>query len=104
VRHADANSISLIEIMGLIGENCVPCQAAAEDPEGGGLAGSWWRFWASVSDSSLAPKRAEPRSCRQTTSPGTSAPPSLGFLRRFYWGITSVGGAIASWLREEGEL
>ena len=41
-------SISLIEIMGLIGENCTKCTEAAEDPNGGGLAGSWWRAWAKV--------------------------------------------------------
>lgn len=35
--------------MGLVGENCSECKEVAEDPEGGGLAGSWWRFWASVS-------------------------------------------------------
>ena len=42
-------SISSIEIMGLIGENCAKCTEAAEDPNGGGLAGSWWRAWAKVS-------------------------------------------------------
>lgn len=34
--------------MGLIGENCSACRAAAEDPNGGGLAGKWWRGWAKV--------------------------------------------------------
>lgn len=43
------NSISLITIMGLIGENCSQCTAAAEAEDGGGLAGSWWRGWARVS-------------------------------------------------------
>ena len=43
------SSISLIEIMGLIGDNCTPCQDAANDPNGGGLAGRWWRGWAAVS-------------------------------------------------------
>ncbi|KAJ2919178.1 hypothetical protein MD484_g1195, partial [Candolleomyces efflorescens] len=38
-----AFSISLITIMGLIGENCAKCVAAAEAEDGGGLAGSWWR-------------------------------------------------------------
>jgi len=47
-----AFSISLIEIMGLIGDNCGPCQRAADDPEGGGLAGSWWRGWARANDES----------------------------------------------------
>ncbi|WWD15794.1 hypothetical protein CI109_100218 [Kwoniella shandongensis] len=47
-----ALSISLIEIMGLIGENCTQCQAAANDPHGGGLAGSWWRAWARANDQS----------------------------------------------------
>jgi high-affinity nickel-transport protein len=41
-------SISLIEVMGLIGDNCSTCLAAANDTTGGGLAGSWWRFWAEV--------------------------------------------------------
>ncbi|WVF72327.1 hypothetical protein IAT40_007140 [Kwoniella sp. CBS 6097] len=47
-----ALSISLITIMGLIGENCARCTEAAEDPDGGGLAGSWWRGWAKANDQS----------------------------------------------------
>ncbi|KAK8869931.1 hypothetical protein IAR55_000499 [Kwoniella newhampshirensis] len=47
-----ALSIAIIEIMGLIGENCTSCQAAANDPEGGGLAGKWWRGWARANDQS----------------------------------------------------
>ncbi|THH03297.1 hypothetical protein EW145_g6371 [Phellinidium pouzarii] len=47
-----AFSISLIEFMGLIGERCRACQRAAEDPDGGGLAGSWWRGWAKANDDS----------------------------------------------------
>lgn len=39
-------------MMGLIGDNCQPCLRAANDPDGGGLAGSWWRFWASANDNS----------------------------------------------------
>lgn len=42
-------SISLITIMGLIGDNCTKCQEAAEAEDGGGLAGSWWRGWSNVS-------------------------------------------------------
>ena len=42
-------SVSLIEIMGLIGANCNRCEAAASAPGGGGLAGAWWRAWAVVS-------------------------------------------------------
>lgn len=38
--------------MGLIGDNCGPCQRAADDPDGGGLAGSWWRGWARANDKS----------------------------------------------------
>jgi len=34
--------------MGLIGDNCKSCQDAANDPDGGGLAGAWWRGWAKV--------------------------------------------------------
>jgi len=47
-----AFSISLITIMGLIGENCSKCRAAAEAEDGGGLAGSWWRGWAKANDNS----------------------------------------------------
>ena len=32
--------------MGLIGDNCVTCRAAAKNDKG--LAGGWWRFWAEV--------------------------------------------------------
>jgi high-affinity nickel-transport protein len=42
-------SISIIEIMGLIGEKCQSCKEAAEAEDGGGLAGSWWRAWGYVS-------------------------------------------------------
>ena len=44
-----AFTISLITIMGLIGENCWMCIEAAEAEDGGGLAGRWWRGWAAVS-------------------------------------------------------
>lgn len=44
-----AFTISLITIMGLIGENCGKCIEAAEAEDGGGLAGRWWRGWAAVS-------------------------------------------------------
>ncbi|KJA23125.1 hypothetical protein HYPSUDRAFT_66594 [Hypholoma sublateritium FD-334 SS-4] len=49
-----AFSISLITIMGLIGEQCRSCVAAAEadDGHGGGLAGRWWRAWAKAGDQS----------------------------------------------------
>lgn len=47
-----ALAISLIEIMGLIGENCQKCTDAAEAEDGGGLAGSWWRAWARANDAS----------------------------------------------------
>jgi len=42
-------SISIIEIMGLIGENCKSCRESAEAEDGGGLGGSWWRAWETVS-------------------------------------------------------
>lgn len=48
------SSISIIEIMGLIGENCGSCSEAADAEDGGGLAGSWWRFWAKVLLSSIS--------------------------------------------------
>ncbi|KIM40857.1 hypothetical protein M413DRAFT_19048 [Hebeloma cylindrosporum] len=44
-----AFSISLITIMGLIGEQCKPCREAADATDGGGLAGRWWRGWRNVS-------------------------------------------------------
>ncbi|TDL23298.1 NicO-domain-containing protein [Rickenella mellea] len=47
-----AFSISLITIMGLIGDNCAPCRDAADAPDGGGLAGRWWRAWAKANDES----------------------------------------------------
>ncbi|KAF8919042.1 high-affinity nickel-transport protein-domain-containing protein [Mucidula mucida] len=47
-----AFSISLITIMGLIGENCGKCQEAVEAENGGGLSGSWWRAWARANDNS----------------------------------------------------
>ncbi|KAJ6562167.1 high-affinity nickel-transport protein-domain-containing protein [Mycena capillaripes] len=47
-----AFSISLITIMGLIGEQCARCRAAADAPDGGGLAGKWWRGWANANDNS----------------------------------------------------
>ncbi|SJL07564.1 related to high-affinity nickel transport protein nic1 [Armillaria ostoyae] len=47
-----AFSISLITIMGLIGDNCTSCQEAAEAEDGGGLAGKWWRGWAKANDNS----------------------------------------------------
>ncbi|KDQ11070.1 hypothetical protein BOTBODRAFT_190028 [Botryobasidium botryosum FD-172 SS1] len=49
-----AFSISIITIMGLIGDNCRPCKEAAEaeDGHGGGLAGRWWRGWAKANDKS----------------------------------------------------
>ncbi|TBU39468.1 NicO-domain-containing protein [Dichomitus squalens] len=47
-----AFSISLITTMGLIGDNCTPCRSAANAPDGGGLAGRWWRGWAKANDNS----------------------------------------------------
>ncbi|KAI0320547.1 NicO-domain-containing protein [Amylostereum chailletii] len=47
-----AFSISLITIMGLIGERCTRCSKAADVVDGGGLAGRWWRFWAKANDNS----------------------------------------------------
>ncbi|KAJ7175951.1 NicO-domain-containing protein [Mycena filopes] len=47
-----AFSISLITILSLIGASCARCQAAANSPDGGGLAGRWWRAWASANDKS----------------------------------------------------
>ncbi|KIM89142.1 hypothetical protein PILCRDRAFT_813050 [Piloderma croceum F 1598] len=49
-----AFSISILTIMGLIGNNCRLCReaASAQDGHGGGLAGSWWRFWTKANDNS----------------------------------------------------
>ncbi|KAI0643135.1 NicO-domain-containing protein [Trametes meyenii] len=47
-----AFSISLITVMGLIGDNCTACQNAANAEDGGGLAGRWWRGWANANDNS----------------------------------------------------
>ncbi|KZT60290.1 NicO-domain-containing protein [Calocera cornea HHB12733] len=47
-----AFSIALIEIMGLIGDNCGPCQEAANAEDGGGVAGAWWRGWGTANDDS----------------------------------------------------
>ncbi|RSH85452.1 hypothetical protein EHS25_004848 [Saitozyma podzolica] len=41
---------SLVEIMGMVDDNCSQCQDSANDPDGGGLAGSWWRFWDAIPD------------------------------------------------------
>ncbi|GFZ52457.1 hypothetical protein JCM24511_10230, partial [Saitozyma sp. JCM 24511] len=61
---------SLVEIMGMVDDNCSQCQDSANDPDGGGLAGSWWRFW----------------------DAGTSARRLLVSLRRFRWAITLHAG------------
>ncbi|KAJ6605678.1 high-affinity nickel-transport protein-domain-containing protein [Mycena sp. CBHHK59/15] len=47
-----AFSISLITIIGLIGDQCGKCQEAANAEDGGGLAGKWWRGWANANDNS----------------------------------------------------
>jgi high-affinity nickel-transport protein len=47
--HSLMISISVIEVMGMIGEICISCSEAADSPDGGGLTGAWWRFWAKVS-------------------------------------------------------
>jgi len=47
-----AFSISLITIMGLVGDNCTQCKKAAEAPDGGGIAGRWWRGWARANTNS----------------------------------------------------
>ncbi|KAF9651590.1 NicO-domain-containing protein [Thelephora ganbajun] len=47
-----AFSISLITIMGLIGEECRPCRGAAEDEDNHSLAARWWRGWAQANKKS----------------------------------------------------
>jgi hypothetical protein len=77
-------SISLIEIMGLIGDNCRPCLEAAEADggHGGGLAGKWWRGWAKVAAILLEVfwDYLRPFSFRQTTTLDILELPSLGRL------------------------
>ena len=46
------SSISLITIMGLIGEECTPCREAAEDEDNRSLAARWWRGWAQANEKS----------------------------------------------------
>ena len=46
------SSISLITIMGLIGEECVPCREAAEDEYNHSLTARWWRGWAQANQRS----------------------------------------------------
>ncbi|KAI6027496.1 NicO-domain-containing protein [Pisolithus microcarpus] len=43
-----AFSIAIIEVMGLISQECARCQQAASAADGGGLAGKWWRAWQRV--------------------------------------------------------
>lgn len=45
-------SIAIIEVMGLIGQECARCQQAASAADGGGLAGKWWRAWQRANDNS----------------------------------------------------
>ncbi|EMD39548.1 hypothetical protein CERSUDRAFT_63171 [Gelatoporia subvermispora B] len=78
-----AFSISLITFMGLIGDNCNPCQAAANAPDGGGLAGRWWRGWAKVRRD-----RAVAATWRLTRAPGER---QLGLHRRCDCGLLRVG-------------
>ncbi|KAI6041400.1 NicO-domain-containing protein [Pisolithus marmoratus] len=44
--------ISIIEVMGLIGQECARCQQAASATDGGGLVGKWWRAWQRANDNS----------------------------------------------------
>ncbi len=62
-----AFSISLITIMGLIGERCAQCTAAANAKDGGGLAGSWWRAWARVRVSIFCSSASDQLPSRPTT-------------------------------------
>jgi high-affinity nickel-transport protein len=65
-------SISLVTTMGLVGDNCKRCARAADAPDGGGLEGRWWRFWAAVGFLNLVWRISNERG-RQTRIPGTSA-------------------------------
>lgn len=50
-----AFAISIITLMGLIGENCDRCARAAskqDDTHDGGLEGRWWLFWQQANDAS----------------------------------------------------
>ena len=46
------SSVSLIVIMGLVGEECTPCREAAEDQDDHSLAARWWRGWAQANKQS----------------------------------------------------
>lgn len=46
------SSISLVTIMGLIGEECGSCKEAAEDEDDHSLAARWWRGWAQANEKS----------------------------------------------------
>jgi len=63
------DSISLITIMGLIGDKCITCSAAAKKDKG--LAGGWWRFWAEVRDlHGVLTEHALTHKCRRATATG----------------------------------
>lgn len=50
-----AFAISIITLMGLIGENCNQCAIAAtkqDETQNGGLKGRWWLFWQQANDAS----------------------------------------------------
>lgn len=47
-----AFSISLITIMGLVGEECAPCREVAGDKDNHSLAARWWRGWAQANKQS----------------------------------------------------
>lgn len=50
-----AFAISIITLMGLIGENCDRCVRAAveqDETQDGGLEGRWWLFWQKANDAS----------------------------------------------------
>ena len=54
-------SISLITIMGLIGDNCITCRAAVMNDKG--LAGGWWRFWGEVRFTGISLHAGAYRTC-----------------------------------------
>nr|XP_018263989.1 high-affinity nickel-transporter [Kwoniella dejecticola CBS 10117]OBR86147.1 high-affinity nickel-transporter [Kwoniella dejecticola CBS 10117] len=99
-----ALSISLITMMGLIGENCAKCTEAAEDPDGGGLAGSWWRAWFRVS-----PVDSEPFLSSPSPSPSSSSSSSSKIRKRITFQLSQPMidlclhflGSIKSNVREE---
>lgn len=94
-----AFSISLITIMGLIGERCSQCAAAANAKDGGGLAGSWWRAWARVRICTFC-------FCERHGSVIIQANANSGYIGVAIIGmflVLGIGWMLRAWLRRRGQ-